>query len=108
MVARPGAPLLFAIVFGFGLGADFMLIPLMAAQVFGTNSLARAMGVILPADSIAQTCFPFLLGVLRDRSGNYESGLVVLISLALVGAFAISLLPGEAVTTRRVARVKGA
>jgi hypothetical protein len=26
-------PELFALVFGFGLGADFMLIPLMAAQV---------------------------------------------------------------------------
>jgi MFS family permease len=98
VVDRPGAPLLFAIVFGFGLGADFMLIPLMAAQIFGVNSLARAMGVILPADSIAQTCFPFLLGVLRDGSGNYGSGLVVVIALALLGALAISVLPGRRAT----------
>lgn len=111
VVDRPGAPWIFAVVFGFGLGADFMLIPLMAAQIFGTNSLARAMGVILPADSIAQTCFPFLLGILRDRSGNYASGLAVLVTLALVGALAISLLPAREVAARREcapAGVKGA
>jgi len=95
IVDRPGMPFLFALVFGFGLGADFMLIPLMAAQIFGPNSLARAMGVILPADSIAQTCFPFLLGVLRDRSGDYHSGLLVVISLAFVGALSIGLLPKQ-------------
>jgi len=80
-------------VFGFGLGADYMLIPLMAAQAFGANSLARAMGVILPADSIGQTCFPFLLGVLHDRFGNYHAGLILVASLALAGAVAIGMLP---------------
>src|SRR5262249_33537767 len=33
----------FAILFGFGMGADYMLIPLMAAEQFGVNTLARAM-----------------------------------------------------------------
>ena len=36
----------FAIMFGFGMGADYMMIPLMAADQFGVNSLARAMAVI--------------------------------------------------------------
>jgi MFS family permease len=93
-IATPGAPRLFAVLFGFGLGADYMLIPLMAAQLFGPNSLARAMGVILPADSVGQTCFPFLLGILHDRYGNYHYGLILLIVLALCGALAVSMLPG--------------
>ena len=33
----------FAIIFGFAMGADYMLIPLMAAKQFGVNKLARAM-----------------------------------------------------------------
>jgi MFS family permease len=97
VIDRPGAPLLFAIVFGFGLGADYMLIPLMAAHLFGPNSLARAMGVILPADSIGQTCFPFLLGLLYDSQGDYQTGLAVIAALALAGAIAIAMLPGTGV-----------
>jgi MFS family permease len=96
IVARAGMPQLFAVVFGFGLGADYMMIPLMAAQLFGPNSLARAMGVILPVGSIGQTCFPFLLGILRDRLGNYDLGLLLIIALALTGAIAIMILPGSA------------
>jgi MFS family permease len=94
-VARPGIPTAFALVFGFGLGADYMLIPLMGAQLFGPNSLARVMGVILPADSIGQTFCPFLLGLLRDRFGNYQYGVALAFLLALMGASAIALLPGR-------------
>ncbi len=92
-IAQPGMPMIFAIPFGFGLGADYMLIPLMAAEVFGVNSLARVMGIVLPADSIGQTCFPFLLGILHDYSHNYTSGLLVVISLGFGGALAIAMLP---------------
>lgn len=95
IIDRPGMPELFAAVFGFGLGADYMLIPLMAAHLFGPNSLARAMGIILPADSVAQTCFPYLLGVLYDQQQNYHFGLVIVIALAFSGALAIAMLPGE-------------
>ncbi len=98
IIDQPGIPALFSSVFGFGLGADYMLIPLMAAQAFGPNSLARVMGIILPVDSIGQTCFPFLLGVLRDRSGNYDVGLLVVFGLALFGALAIALLPTAVVS----------
>jgi MFS family permease len=72
-----------------------MLIPLMAAQLFGPNSLARAMGLILPADSVGQTSFPFLLGFLHDRYGDYHYGLVLVIVLALSGALAVSMLPTD-------------
>jgi len=40
------------------MGADYMLIPLMAAQQFGVNSLARSMAIILPVNTIGQTWVP--------------------------------------------------
>jgi MFS family permease len=93
IVDQPSIPFLFAMAFGFGLGADFMLIPLMAAEVFGANSLARVMGIILPVDSVGQTVFPFLLGYMYDRAGNYNDGLALVFSLAMIGAGAIAMLP---------------
>ncbi len=58
---RTSSCTLFAILFGFGMGADYMLIPLMAADQFGVNTLARAMAIILPANTIGQTWFPYLV-----------------------------------------------
>ncbi|PYR45130.1 MAG: hypothetical protein DMF89_25980, partial [Acidobacteria bacterium] len=45
---------LFGIVFGFAMGADYMLVPLMAADLFGLRSLGRAMSAIVPSDTITQ------------------------------------------------------
>jgi MFS family permease len=90
---RPYVPWIFAMIYGFGLGADFMMIPLMAAELFGANSLARVMGVLLPVDSIGLTVFPFVLGVMHDQLGNYNVGLLMISALGLVGAAAIATLP---------------
>lgn len=91
--STPGAVTLFAIVFGIGLGGEYMVIPLMAAELFGTRVLGRAMGIILAADGVAEATAPVLVGRLHDVSGNYVSGFSTLIAFALVGAFAIALLP---------------
>jgi MFS family permease len=92
-IDRAGASEVFAVIFGFGLGADYMLIPLLTAELFGKESLARVMGIILPVDSLAQTCFPFALGLLRDRLGAYQGGLMLVLALSLIGLFAIAALP---------------
>jgi MFS family permease len=83
----------FAIMFGFGMGADYMMIPLMAADQFGVNSLARAMAVILPVNTIGQTWFPFFVSVLRRQFGSYEGAMSVVLGIALLGALSIALLP---------------
>ena len=88
-------PLLFAIVFGFAMGADYMLIPLMAARQFGVNSLARAMAVILPVNTIGQTWVPYGVAFLRDHYGNYEVAMGAVLALAIVGAIAIAILPKD-------------
>ena len=88
-----GAVTLFAIVFGIGLGGEYMVIPLMAAELFGTRVLGRAMGIILAGDGVAEAVAPVLVGRLHDTSGSYVSGFSTLIAFALVGAVAIWLLP---------------
>jgi MFS family permease len=89
----PAALYAFAIVFGLGLGGEYMIIPLMAAELFGVKVLGRLMGVILTADGVAEATFPMLIGYLRDTTGSYRTGFVLLIALALAGTIAIAFLP---------------
>ena len=86
-------PWLFAILFGFGMGADYMMIPLVASEQFGLASLARVMAFILPADTVGQACVPYLVARLREGSADYHRGLSVVFALALAGAVAILLIP---------------
>ena len=92
-VRPPGTPYVFAILFGFGMGADYMLIPLMAAEQFGANTLARAMAIILPTDTIGQTWFPYGVALLREHFGSYGVALGVVFAMAAVGAAAVAMLP---------------
>jgi len=96
LVVRPGTDLYlyaFAVLFGFGMGADYMLIPLMAAEQFGVNSLARAMAVILPVNTIGQTWFPYFVSILRDRFGSYWIAMSAVLAVAVIGAVSIAILP---------------
>jgi MFS family permease len=93
---RPGSLYLFAVIFGFAMGADYMLIPLMAAEQFGVNSLARAMAIILPVNTIGQTWCPYLVSALRESSGTYVLPMVVVFAIAMVGAAAIAFMPRRA------------
>jgi MFS family permease len=95
VVKPPQQPYGFAILFGFAMGADYMLIPLMAARQFGVNSLARAMAIILPVNTIGQTWVPEAVSVLRERFGSYSVPLYAVLGLAILGAIAIALLPKQ-------------
>jgi MFS family permease len=83
----------FAGVFGLGLGGEYMIIPLMAAELFGVRVLGRLMGVILTADGVAEATTPMFVAYLRDVTGSYRSGFLVLVAIAVVGALAIAFLP---------------
>jgi MFS family permease len=83
----------FAAIFGIGLGGDYMIIPLMTAELFGVEVLGRLMGVILTASGVAEATSPWMVGHLRDVSGSYSGSFLILIALALVGAIAIAALP---------------
>jgi sugar phosphate permease len=88
-----GAVYLFALVFGLGLGGEYMIIPLMAAELFGARVLGRALGIVLAADGVAEAVAPYLVGRMRDASGSYVGGFTMLITFAVIGGLAIALLP---------------
>jgi MFS family permease len=99
----PAALSLAALAFGIGLGGDYMIIPLMAAEMYGVAVMGRVMGVVLTADSVAEALVPMLVASLRDRMGTYEGGFLVLVTLAAIGALAVSCLPRAALAGRRAA-----
>jgi MFS family permease len=92
-VAPPATPWPFALLFGFAMGADYMLIPLMAAEQFGVNSLPRAMAIILPANTLSQTWFPYFTSVLQQRLGSYTIPMYTVFGVAVLSGVSIALLP---------------
>jgi hypothetical protein len=68
----------------------------MAAEQFGLNSLARAMAIILPVNTIGQTWCPYLVSALREHYGNYVAAMTTVFAIAMVGALAIAVLPTNA------------
>jgi sugar phosphate permease len=81
-----------AFLFGVGLGGDYMIIPLMAAEMYGLAVMGRVMGVVLTADGVAEALVPMIVAGVRDRTGSYAGGFVVLVTLAAIGAAAVALL----------------
>jgi MFS family permease len=92
-VSAPGVIYVFAIVFGIAFGGDYMVIPLMAAELFGLKMMGRVMGIIITADGLAEALAPMLVGYLYDQSKNYVNGFAALIILAALGAIAVAMLP---------------
>jgi MFS family permease len=90
----PGRIYIFAVIFGIGLGGDYMIIPLMAGDLFGVRALGRTMGIILVADGIAESIFPMGVGALYESAGkSYIPAFTLLICVALAGAVIVSFLP---------------
>lgn len=95
----PGVIYVFAFIFGIALGGDYMIIPLMTAEIFGIKILGRVMGIILTTDVMSDALSPMLVGWLRDSSGSYFTGFAALISLAVIGTIAVLFLPGKSKLT---------
>ncbi len=87
---------IFAVIFGIGLGGDYMIIPLMAGDLFGVKTLGRVMGIILVADGLAESLAPMMVGALYSESlKSYTFGFTVLICIAIAGAVVVSFLPKQ-------------
>ncbi len=82
----------FAFVFGFGMGADYMLIPLVTAECFGVRSLGKLMGIIITTDSLGQAFTPVIVGRLFDVNRNYNLGFALVAVMAVAGAVTVLFL----------------
>jgi MFS family permease len=93
---------LFAVIFGIGLGGDYMIIPLMAGDLFGVRTLGRVMGIILVADGLAEALVPMMVNMLYNgATKSYSLGFSVLIVIALTGAAVVSFLPKPDLVSKR-------
>ena len=85
----------FAFVFGFGMGADYMMIPLMTADCFGVRSLGKLMGIIITTDSLGQAFTPVIVGRLFDVHRNYNLGFALVAAMAVAGAITVLFIRPE-------------
>jgi len=86
----------FAIVFGFSMGADYMLIPLVTAECFGTAALGKLLALIIMGYSLGQWAAPWLVGKMFDAQHSYDSAWKIMAILGMAGAVAIYAIPSSA------------
>ena len=90
----------FALVFGFSMGADYMLIPLVVSENFGTAALGKILALIIMGYSLGQWAGPWLVGKLFDLWHSYDFAWRLVAVLAVLGAVAIYAIPGVSLRRR--------
>ena len=70
-----------------------MIIPLMAAELYGVAILGRVMGIVLTADSVAEVARADVRRRHARHDGQLPSGFLLLVALAAIGALAVAFLP---------------
>jgi MFS family permease len=92
LLAWPHSPAVlwtFAIVFGFSMGADYMLIPLVTAECFGTASLGKLLALIIMGYSLGQWGAPWMAGRIFDARHSYDLAWKLMAIAGVVGGAAI-------------------
>jgi len=85
----------FAILFGFSMGADYMLIPLVTAECFGTASLGKLLALIIMLYSVGQWGAPWIVGRIFDARHSYDLAWKIAAAAGVVGALAIYAIPAS-------------
>jgi MFS family permease len=88
-VRVPSALWGFALVFGFAMGADYLLIPLVTAECFGLESLGKLLSLIIMADSLGQFFGPVLAGRIFEATHSYDLAWSIITTAGILGAAAI-------------------
>jgi MFS family permease len=86
---QPVAAWVFAIIFGFAMGADYMLIPLVTAEYFGVGSLGKLLAVLIMGYSVGQWVAPWMAGRIFDTYHHYNLAWKIISSAGALGAVAI-------------------
>jgi MFS transporter, OFA family, oxalate/formate antiporter len=79
----------FATVFGFAMGADYLLIPLVTADCFGLKALGKLLALIIMADSLGQWFGPMLAGRIFEATHSYNLAWSIITFAGILGAGAI-------------------
>ena len=89
MAHQPVAVWTFALFFGFSMGADYMLIPLVTAECFGTDSLGKLLALVIMGYSLGQWGMPWIAGRIFDAQHSYQLSWRIMAVAGLFGAAAI-------------------
>ena len=92
---RHGAVWGFALLFGFAMGADYMLIPLVTADCFGLSALGKLLAVIITLYSVGQWFAPWLAGRIFDTRHSYDLAWLIMSAGAAAGAALIYAVAPE-------------
>jgi MFS family permease len=85
----PAVIWVFVVVFGFSMGADYMLIPLVTAECFGTTLLGKLLAMIIMGYSLGQWGAPWIAGRIFDARHSYELAWNIIAVAGLLGGAAI-------------------
>jgi MFS family permease len=85
----PRAIWLFVLIFGFAMGADYMLIPLVTAESFGTAYLGKLLALIIMLYSLGQWGAPWIAGKIFDASHSYGLAWKIMAAAGMLGGAAI-------------------
>lgn len=102
---QPVAAFAFAVTFGFSMGADYMLIPLVTAECFGLASLGKLLALIIMGYTIGQWIAPWMAGKIFDTYHSYRLAWAIFTGAGLLGAAAIYAVSAPSKTM--VARLSG-
>jgi MFS family permease len=92
---RPAAAWGFALIFGFAMGADYMLIPLVTAECFGLAALGRLLALLIMGYSLGQWFAPWVAGRIFDAYHSYRLAWLLMSVAGVIGAAAIyAVSPG--------------
>ena len=98
LLTRPHSPSAlwsFALIFGFSMGADYMLIPLVVSECFGTAALGKLLALIIMGYSIGQWAGPWLVGRIFDARHSYDLAWKIVAICGMLGAAAIYAIPSN-------------
>jgi MFS family permease len=97
---QPLMALTFATIFGFSMGADYMLIPLVTAECFGLASLGKILALIIMGYSIGQWAGPWVAGRIFDAFHSYDLAWKVMAAAGLLGSLAIYAISAKRKTVQ--------
>lgn len=81
----------FVFVFGFAMGGNVTLQPLVTGQLFGTASFGTLFGGVVLAAAVGSALGPLVMGGIYDAAASYATGFIAFLAVYAVAIAALSL-----------------
>ncbi len=91
-----------AVLIGVGLGAESDAVPYLLTRYFGLSHFSELYGYTWCVYAVAGATGPAAMGLVYDRTGSYQSLLIVCLVMVAAAAFIFALLPEYRVRFERV------